>query len=110
VDHVQLQKDWQLTQAVHDQVVAVLGREPISKAEAARVKLQIFRANPGLITALEAARKRLAAAAQAVSKNVVAGQTIEEVAQEMIDRYNALGEADRRNFMLQMARILPADG
>lgn len=42
---------------VDKQVTAILGRTPTSKAEAARVKQEIYRANPGLLTAIVKAER-----------------------------------------------------
>lgn len=42
---------------VDKQVTAVLGRTPMNKAEAARIKQEIYRANPGLLTAIVKAER-----------------------------------------------------
>jgi len=39
------------------QVLEVIGRPPMNKAEAARVKQEIYRANPGLLTAIVKAER-----------------------------------------------------
>jgi hypothetical protein len=53
-----------LYRVVADQVVKVLGRAPIDKAEETRVRREIYQANPGLLTAITKA-ERIARAAGA---------------------------------------------